>query len=192
MSGWIIALVGLGLAFDVFSIAVSQGSVLGNVKARGIVLMCLMVCAWQAVAMALGYGIVSLIGVDNLSSEVQKVWGFTTVIIFIVIGGIKVFLVHYRKAVPEVLSDIDFKKTCAIASSTSIYTLFAGFGCGLVSISFVTLIIVICCITLGIVVLGVFVGYRNGELDKRFYWSGGVIFIIAGIFTLLLQLGLIS
>ena len=61
-----IVLIGLGLAFDVFAIAVSQGSVLGNVKARGIVLMCLMVCVWQVVALTIGY---LLAGLDGRSEE---------------------------------------------------------------------------------------------------------------------------
>ena len=55
---WIIVvLVCLGLAFDVFSIAVSQGSVLGKVKFRGLVFMCLIVWAWQLVTLSIGYGI---------------------------------------------------------------------------------------------------------------------------------------
>ena len=31
-----------------------------------------------------------------------------------------------------------------------------------------------------IVIAGVFVGYRNGELDKKMYWTGGVFLIAAG------------
>ena len=185
----LIILVGFGLAFDVFAIAVSQGSVLGNVKARGIVLMCLMVVAWQILALLIGYGIAQIPNVDEKTIEVKRVWGILAGILFIILGGIKVMLIHYRKAIPEVLSDIDFKKTCGIASSTSIYTIFAGFGCGLLEHKLLSLAIMICCITVFIVILGVLGGYRNGELDKRFYWAGGIILIVAGGLTIVSNIG---
>ena len=180
MDTFFILLIGFGLAFDLFAIAVYQGSVLGDVKGRGIVLMCLMVCAWQVVAMAIGYALASLVNVSGLPQDVKMVWGVLAAIILIGLGGVKLLLIYQRKAIPEVRSDIDFKKTCAIASSTSIYTLFAGFSGGLLMLNPVSMGVMICVMTIAIVIVGVFVGYRNGELDKRVYWSGGILLIIAG------------
>ncbi|MCM1308874.1 MAG: manganese efflux pump [Butyrivibrio sp.] len=180
-----ILLIGFGLAFDVFGIAVSQGSVLGSVKSRGIVLMCLMVCAWQVVAMAIGYGIASLPHVESASEGVRMVWSILSALILIVLGGIKIFLIYFKKAIPEVRSDIDFKKTCKIASSTSIYTLFAGIACGFLMLNPFYVGGMICILTIGIVIAGVYVGYRNGELDKRVYWTGGILLIIAGVLTVM-------
>lgn len=182
-------LIGFGLAFDVFAIAVSQGSVLGDVKARGMVLMCLMVCAWQMIALAIGVTLASFIDVGTLSTDVQMVWKILAGIILMSLGAVKLLLIYHRKAVPEVRSDIDFKKTCAIASSTSIYTLFAGFACELLSFSSAYVGVMICVLTVVIVLAGVFVGYRNGELDKRVYWSGGILLIIAGVLTLIDNVG---
>ncbi len=184
-----ILLIGFGLAFDVFGIAVSQGSVLGSVKARGIVLMCLMVCAWQVVAMAIGYGIASLPHVEAMSEGIQKVWSIISAFILIVLGGVKLFLIYLKKAIPEVRSDIDLKKTCGIASGTSIFTLFAGIACGFLMLNPVYMGSVICILTVAIVIAGVYVGYRNGELDKRVYWTGGVLLIIAGLLTIMEYLG---
>lgn len=185
MDIFMILLVGFGLAYDVFGIAVSQGSVLGSVKARGIVLMCLMVCAWQVVAMAIGYGISALVHIDGMPKSVQMVWSIISAVIFIALGGIKLFLLYYKKAIPEVRSDIDFKKTCGIASGTSIYTLFAGAACGILMLNPVYLGVMICVLTIGIVIVGVYVGYRNGELNKKVYWTGGILLILAGVLTIL-------
>lgn len=184
-----ILLVGFGLAFDVFGIAVSQGSVLGSVKARGIVLMCLMVCAWQVVAMAIGYGVASLPHIENMSEGIRRVWSVISAFILVALGGIKLFLIYFKKAMPEVRSDIDFRKTCGIASSTSIYTLFAGIACGFLRLDPVYMGAMICVLTIGIVIAGVYVGYRNGELDKRVYWTGGVLLIIAGLLTIMQYIG---
>lgn len=186
----VMLLIGFGLAFDVFAIAVSQGSVLGNVKASGIVLLCLMVCAWQLAAMAVGVGIASIIGIQNLSREVRMVWKILAGIILTGLGAVKLLLIYHRKAVPEVRSDIDFKKTCGIASSTSIYTLFAGFACELLEFDTVRVAVMICVLTVAIVLIGVFVGYRNGELDKRVYWSGGILLIMVGTLTMANSIGL--
>lgn len=178
---WIvIMLVCFGLAFDVFSISVAQGSVLGKVKARRLMLMCLIVCAWQVVAISIGYCIASLADVRYTSVDVQGVWSLVSATIFIATGGIKIFLIQRRKAVPEICSDIDFGKTCGIAAYTSIYTLFAAMGCGFLMLNPVRLGVVICVLTLGIVVSGVFMGYRNGEINKKVYWTGGVFLIGSG------------
>ena len=184
-----ILLIGFGLAFDVFGIAVSQGSVMGRVKERGIVLMCLMVCAWQVAAMAIGYGIATLPHIEKMSEGVQMVWSVLSAFILIVLGGIKLFLIYFKKAIPEVRSDIDFRKTCGIASSTSIYTLFAGIACGFLMLNPVYMCSIICILTIGIVIAGVYVGYRNGELDKRVYWSGGILLVIAGLLTVTQYIG---
>lgn len=180
-----ILLIGFGLAFDVFGIAVSQGSVLGSVKARGIVLMCLMVCAWQVVAMAIGYGIAALLHVEKMSEGVQMVWSILSAFILIVLGGVKLLIIYFKKAMPEVRSDIDFRKTCGIASGTSVYTLFAGIACGFLMLNPVYMGSMICILTIGIVIAGVYVGYRNGELDKRVYWTGGILLVIAGLLTVM-------
>ena len=186
-----ITLISFGLAFDILAISVSQGSVLGQVKARKIILMCLMVCAWQIVSLAIGYGLATLIHVEDRSNEVQRVWGITAAIILVILGGVKVMLVYYRKSMPESLADIDFKKMCGIASYTSIYTIFAGFAEGALMYNVVQTAIVICVLTIVIVITGVFVGYRNGELDKRVYWTGGILLIISGILVIFEQVGMI-
>lgn len=179
---WVIVfLVCFGLVFDVFSIAVSQGSVLGTVKGRRLILMCLIVCAWQLVATAIGYGIATMAKIDQYNNEVRGVWSLVSATIFIASGGIKIFLVQRRNAVPEVCSDIDFKRICGIAASTSIYTLFVTMGCGFLMLELVNIGATICVLTVGIVIAGVFIGYRNGELDKKMYWTGGVFLIGAGI-----------
>lgn len=181
---WIvILLVCFGLAFDVFSISVAQGSVLGKVKARRLMLMCIIVCAWQLVAISIGYFIASLANVRYTSTDVQGVWSLVSATIFIATGGIKIFLIQRRKAVPEICSDIDFGKTCGIAAYTSIYTLFAAMGCGFLMLNPVNVGIVICLLTLGIVISGVFMGYRNGEINKKVYWAGGIFLIGAGVFV---------
>ena len=181
MNWIVILLVCFGLAFDVFSISVAQGSVLGKVKARRLILMCLIVCAWQVVAISIGYFIASLADVRYTSTDVQGVWSLVSATIFIATGGIKIFLIQRRKAVPEICSDIDFGKICGIAAYTSIYTLFAAMGCGFLLLNPVRLGIVICILTLGIVVSGVFMGYRNGEINKKVYWAGGVFLIGSGV-----------
>lgn len=180
MNWIIVVLVCLGLAFDVFSIAVSQGSVLGKVKFRGLVFMCLIVWAWQLVTLSIGYGIVALIDVKSLQPEIRDALWLVASTIFIACGGIKIFLVQRRKAVPEELSDINLKKLHGIVAPTSIYTFFAAIGCGFLTLSYTEVCAVICILTIAIVIMGVFVGYRNGELNKKMYWAGGIFLIGAG------------
>lgn len=178
---WIIVvLVCLGLAFDVFSIAVAQGSVLGKVKFRGLVFMCLIVWAWQLVTLSIGYGIAALIDVKSLQPEVRDALWLVASTIFVGCGGIKIFLAQNKKAVPEELSDINLKKLHGIAAPISIYTFFVAMGCGFLTLSYVDVCAVICIMTIAIVILGVFVGYRNGELNKKMYWAGGIFLIGAG------------
>ena len=176
----IVVLVCLGLAFDVFSIAVSQGSVLGKVRFRGLVFMCLIVWAWQLVTLSIGYGITALINVNELQEEVRDALQLVASTIFVGCGGIKIFLVQKRKAVPEELSDINLKKLHGIVAPISIYTFFVAMGCGFLTLRYLNICAIICVMTIAIVIWGVFVGYRNGELNKKMYWAGGIFLIGAG------------
>lgn len=189
MDNLMIVLIGLGLAFEVLAVSVAQGSVLGSVKARGIILMCLMVCAWQVVALAIGCVLASLFHIEEYSDQIQMLWKLFAGIILIGLGGIKLFIIYFKKAVPEERSEINFKKMCGIASYTSIFTLFAGFAGGLLLLNEIRLGIMICVTTIAIVICGLYVGYRNGELNKRIYWGGGAILIIAGILAIMEYLG---
>ena len=67
--------------------------------------------------------------------------------------------------------------------------MFAGFACGLTLLNGVYMGIMICVTTIAIVIIGVYVGYRNGELDTRIYWTGGIFLIIAGALTLMETMG---
>ena len=181
----LIILIGFGLAFDVFSIAVTQGCVLGSVRGKSMTLMCLIVCGWQVVALVLGYMIASFIDVESASVDIQSVWIIFGSAILIALGGIKIFLTCKKEAVPEVCTEMNFRKICGIAASTSIYTLFAGIACGIMLLSKLYTGIMICAVTVGLVILGVYVGYRNGEIDKKVYWGGGVLLIVAGTVAIL-------
>lgn len=174
-------LVGFGLAFDVFYIAVSQGCVLGSVRAKSMSLMCLIVCGWQIVALAIGYAIARLPRVSSMSFDLRMVWSLISALIFIVVGIIKIYINNHKIARPEICQEVDFKKICAIASSTSIYTLAAGLACEWIAFDIVRISIMVCLMTIALVILGVYVGYRNGELDKRVYRSGGILLVLAGL-----------
>lgn len=180
-----ILLVGFGLAFDIFAIAVDQGTVLGDVKARNMVLMCLIVCAWQLAALGVGYAIGLLPNIEGAGQETRTAWTAFAGTILIGLGGIKIFLIQKKKAVPEVRSEMDFKRICGIAASTSIYTCFAGIAGSFIGLSRIVTGITICCMTVGLVILGVYVGYRNGEVNHKVYWAGGILLICAGILTIL-------
>ncbi len=178
-------LAGLGLSFDVLSIAVAQGSVLGNVVAKKMVLMCLIVCGWQAIACGMGYCLSIPIAIETLTPEAQGLWSLIAAVIFIAEGGIKLYIIHHKKEVEEERQEINFGKICGIAASTSIYTFFAGFACGVLMVSTVGLGIMICVLTIVLVIIGVYVGYNNGDLHKGVYRSGGIVLIIAGALVII-------
>lgn len=179
-----IMLVGFGLAFDVFYIAVSQGCVLGTVRAKSMTLMCLIVCGWQSVAIGLGYAVASLPKIYRMSEDIRMVWTLLSALIFITLGVVKIYINNHKTAMPEVRQEVNFRKICRIASTTSIYTLFAGIAGEWIMLNVVSVSIMICLMTIALVILGVYVGYRNGELDKRMYWSGGILLIIAGLLVI--------
>ena len=179
-----IMLVGFGLAFDVFYIAVSQGCVLGTVRAKSMTLMCLIVCGWQSVAIGLGYALSSLPKIYRMPEDIRMVWTLLSALIFITLGVVKIYINNHKPAMPEVRQEVNFRKICAIASTTSIYTFFAGVACEWIMLDVVRVSIMICLMTIALVILGVYVGYRNGELDKRMYWSGGILLIIAGLLVI--------
>lgn len=184
MSTAMMILVGFGLAFDVFYIAVNQGCVLGKVQFKNMTLMCLLVCGWQVVATGMGYGIANLVHISELKEEVKMVWALISALMFMTLGIIKIYINNHKTARPEVRQEIDFRKICAIASSTSIYTLIATIGCAWLEMDIVKVAIMICVMTIALVILGIYVGLRNGELNKRVYRSGGILLILNAIIVI--------
>ena len=184
MTWLLLLLICFGLAFDVFSIAVSQGSVLSTVKVKGLVLMSLIVCSWQIVSVAIGSYVGALPFRAKLSEEAINGFILVAATIFIACGGIKIFLIQRRNAVPEICSQMDFGRICGIAGPTSIYTLFVTMGSGFIRLEPFYVAVTICLLTIAIVIGGVYVGYRNGEINKKVYWTGGIFLIVAGVLTI--------
>jgi len=181
----LMVLIALGLAFDVFAISISQGSVLGEVKARGLIFMCLIVVAFQGLAVLLGTVTIRPIHIENMSAEVQKTWRILAAAIFLAEGGIKIFLVYYKKSIPEIKSDIDLKKITGIAAATAIYTYFAAAACKIMQFNMIWTWAAIGVATVALVIVGVYVGYRNGELRKEIFRGGGGLLIIVSILIVL-------
>lgn len=180
----LLLLVGFGLALDVFALAVAQGAVLRRVRLQGLGFMALIVCGWQILAVTLGYLFSRIPHVEDNDLGVQMIWSLVAATIFAAIGGIKLFYLHFKPEIPEARGEFDFKRIFKIGASISVYTFFAGIACGLLLIRPLAVELMMFLMSLGLVIGGVYVGYRRGSGHKGIYYSGGGVLVLVGAMML--------
>jgi putative Mn2+ efflux pump MntP len=119
---------------------------------------------------------------SKVSTDVENIWQFFSVIIFFALGTYMLYKAWKKEIILEQRSEINYKKVCAAAMITSLDALFAGLGIGFFGSRLLILAVMIAIITFLFVILGIITGYRLGyEQKTKVYWGGGMILIAAGI-----------
>lgn len=177
-----ILMICIGLSLDVFAVCICEGSMLMQIKKKRMINMCIIFCLWQTAAVEVG-NLISMIPIfSQVSEDVQDIWQFFSVIIFLGLGTYMLYKAWKKEIILEQRSEINYKKVCMAAMITSLDALFAGIGIGFFGARLSILAIMTGIITFIFVILGILTGYRLGyEQKTKVYWGGGLILIAAGI-----------
>lgn len=177
-----IILISMGLSLDVFAVTICEGAMLARVEKKKLVIMCVIFCVWQLVAVQTG-NLITLIPIfANSSTSMQLIWNGISVVILVVLGIYMLYKAWRREAIFEHLSDIDYKKVCITAIITSLDAFFAGIGFGFMDTEVIKVQVSLEIATILSVIIGVYTGYRMGyEQKTKAYGIGGIILILSAI-----------
>lgn len=179
-----ILIISIGLSLDVF-VAVTYISVgFSKISVKNVVGLSLVFGGVQLGCLLVG-NLVTLCpvlpGVHR--QNVADGWEGITVLIFAGLGIYMICKGIKRETVLERRKDeIEWRTTTVLAFLTSIDAFLAGVGLGFLDIEMIAQSITLFPVTVIMVVLGVFVGYRLGLKHTRHaYWVGGALLLMASV-----------
>lgn len=184
-----ILLVVVGLSLDVFAYGLYKGAMISRIH-KGYLLQMVGIFAGFQMGMMLVGSIITMIPAINPDyNSANRLWEVAASILFFGLGIwmiLRSFNKKYKKIEEQVNDKFDYKMITFWAFMTSIDSLIAGFGFGLLSVQLWVTILTLGIITAISVVAGVLAGYLLGcGPMNRFIGAGGGIVIIGSIDILL-------
>lgn len=177
-----VILISLGLSLDIFAVTICEGAMLARIEKKKLVIMCVIFCLWQLVAVQAGNLITLIPIIADSSTDMQLLWNGIAITIVIGLGVYMLYKAWRREAIFEQVSDISYKKVCLTAIITSFDAFFAGIGFGFMDTEFIKVQVALEIATILSVILGVYTGYRLGyEQKTKAYGIGGIILILSAI-----------
>ena len=181
-----ILLISIGLSFDVFVVHICVGAGYSRRHGKETVLSSLLFGGMQLLTLILGNVIADILRPDQKMNEkistAANGWEFLSVLIFVGLGIYMICKARDNKQIFERRNDeVNWKRMRKLAGLTSVDALFAGMGIGFWSVEILQQGMVLLPVTVIQCFLGSEVGYKLGcEYNRRVYWIGGVLFLIAG------------
>lgn len=172
-----------GISLDVFAAMECQGSLVAKVDKKQLTLICALVAVWQLSALAIGSFLSKLLYSNNLAHDEKFVGLVIAAVIFfglgvrLIVKAVKNEWINERRE-----ENLKIGRFLRMSAVTSIYTLLAGIAFGFLGTDFTLMLILVACITVIVVVMGMYTGYHFGFQHKtKAYISGALLLWIAGV-----------
>ncbi len=172
----------VGISLDIFAGMECQGSLVAKIDKKHLTLVCGLIAVWQLAALYVGNLLARLLYANNLAKNERFIGTVIAAVIFFCLGvrliakAIKNERVNERRE-----ENLGFKRFFRMAAVTSIYTLLTGIAFGFLETNLMVILIMIVCLTIGVVITGAYTGYRFGFEHKTKAYAGGAILLwIAG------------
>lgn len=172
-----------GISLDIFAAMECQGSLVAKVDKKQLTVVCGLVAAWQLAALALGNYLSTLLYRNELAQDEKFVGLVIAAVIFFALGiRLIVKAVKNERIYERREESLEMKRFLRMAAVTSIYTLLAGIAFGFLKTNLSVMLITIVCVTIAVVITGIYTGYHLGFVHKtKAYIGGAVLLWIAGI-----------
>ncbi len=177
-------LITLGISLDIFGIVTCEGALLAEIDKKRLAAGSLLVALLQTIALYLG----DLVGGASLRYDIKDKQILTVrvivAIIFIVLGVRMILKAWKNKSIVERREEngLSLGRILKCVGASSVCTLLVGVAFGFLGTNVTIVLIMVVCLTVLMVVFGLYTGYRFGfEQKTKAYSSGGVLLIIGGI-----------
>lgn len=184
-----ILIISIGLSLDVFAYCLYRGATISKINKVHLLQLVGIFVAFQVGMMLVGSLIAFIPAIQRAIKPLGRLWDLLAALIFFSLGVwmiAKSFRKKYKTIKEQCHDEMDYKMVLFWAFMTSIDSLIAGFGFGILSLEFWLLVPVAAIITAANVVLGIIFGYLLGcGPMNRFVAAGGCIVIVGGIDVLM-------
>lgn len=172
-----------GISLDIFAAMECQGALVAKIDKKQLTMICMLVAAWQLAALAIGNFLSKLLYRNEMAHDERFVGLVMAAVIFFGLGIRLIIKAVKNERVNERREDsLELKRFLEMAIATSLYTLLAGVAFGFLGTSLSVMLVTILCLTVAVVVMGMYTGYHFGFVHKtKAYIGGAVLLWIAGI-----------
>lgn len=172
-----------GISLDIFASMECQGSLVAKVDKKQLTAGCALVTAWQLAAFAVGDLFAILLYLHELTHDERMIGLMIAAVIFFGLGIRLLWKAICNERMHERREEgLNLKRFLRMLASTSIYTVLAGMAFGFLKTNLISLLVTTLCITILVVIAGIYTGYHFGFTHKnKAYVVGTVLLWAAGI-----------
>jgi len=179
-----ILLITIGISLEIFAALECQGALVAKLEKKQLALAVISIAIWQTIVLLIGDGLVSLLNRYDVHLNQEAFIGRIIATLIFIGMGLRMFVKAWKneKIVEKREDGLNVKKTFLLIFKSTIFTILTGIAFGFLETDLLKVLIVIICVTIAMVIIGSYTGYRMGyEQKTKAYFLGGLLLIIAGI-----------
>ena len=182
---WIeIVLITIGMSLDTFAAVECQGALVAKLEKKRLSKAVTVIALWQTIALLIGSFLVTLLNQYDTQLSGEAFIGRILAILILFGMGLRMFVKAWRneRIVEKREDGLDIKKTFFSIAKGTIFTILTGIAFAFLEADIKAVLIMIICVTIAMVSIGLYTGYRLGfEQKSKAYIGGGALLIAAGI-----------
>ena len=182
---WIeIVLITIGMSLDTFAAVECQGALVAKLEKKRLSMAVTVIALWQTIALLIGSFLVTLLNQYDTQLSGEAFIGRILAILILFGMGLRMFVKAWRnERIGEKREDgREIKKTFFSIAKGTIFTILTGIAFAFLEADIKAVLIMIICVTIAMVIIGLYTGYRLGfEQKSKAYIGGGALLIAAGI-----------
>ena len=182
---WIeIVLITIGMSLDTFAAVECLGALVAKLEKKRLSMAVTVIALWQTIALLIGSFLVTLLNQYDTQLSGEAFIGRILAILILFGMGLRMFVKAWRneRIVEKREDGLDIKKTFFSIAKGTIFTILTGIAFAFLEADIKAVLIMIICVTIAMVIIGLYTGYRLGfEQKSKAYIGGGALLIAAGI-----------
>ncbi len=182
---WIeIVLITIGMSLDTFAAVECQGALVAKLEKKRLSMAVTVIALWQTIALLIGSFLVTLLNQYDTQLSGEAFIGRILAILILFGMGLRMFVKAWRneRIVEKREDGLDIKKTFFSIAKGTIFTILTGIAFAFLEADIKAVLIMVVCVTIAMVIIGLYTGYRLGfEQKSKAYIGGGALLIAAGI-----------
>ena len=182
---WIeIVLITIGMSLDTFAAVECQGALVAKLEKKRLSMAVTVIALWQTIALLIGSFLVTLLNQYDTQLSGEAFIGRILAILILFGMSLRMFVKAWRneRIVEKREDGLDIKKTFFSIAKGTIFTILTGIAFAFLEADIKAVLIMIICVTIAMVIIGLYTGYRLGfEQKSKAYIGGGALLIAAGI-----------
>lgn len=180
-------LIGIGLSMDAFAVSVCKGVKMPKFNFKQTFIISLFFGAFQAIMPLIGF----YLGI-SFKDYIESIDHWVAFVLLVFIGA-KMAIESFKDDDENISNKFDIKELFVLSVATSIDALAVGIAFAIDDVNIFAAVTLIGVTTFVLSAIGVFIGYKFGEVYKsKAELAGGIILILIGIKVLLEHLNVIS